>query len=204
MPKVEAGNKTAEKGKAKREREIQELQDRLAAIRNIDGKEQVTKSIWENAEQTALALKSHPYYTSMVFDQFTSQQIIIARVNGIDRKGRLDHLKLCPQIEKLYKLYVANQISYEDMGNKIVKMDPSELWATITDIKTCYDVAKLEPYNNQYRGQLGFYQDLVAEFFLIPTKQIKCQILVADKLSSEFKKSELFSYSQESLDELKT
>lgn len=202
-PKVLAGNKTAEKGKAKREREIEELNGRLAAIRNIDGKEQVTRSIWENAEGTALAIKTHPVYSSMVFDQFTSQQIIVANVNGTMRKGRLDHLKLCPQIERYYKLFVANQITYEQMIEKILPLNQSELWASITDIKTCYDVAKLEPYNTHYRGQLGFYQDLVSEFFLIPRPQIKCHILVGDKLSSEFKKSEYFIYSQESLDEVK-
>ncbi len=201
--KVEAGNKTAIKGKESRLKKIEEIHGKLAAIRNIDGKEQVTNSIWENAEQTALALKTHPYYSSMEFNEFTSQQIIVADVRDTMRKGRLDHLKLCPQIEKLYKLYVTNQISYDEMATKITAMRQDELWAVITDIKTCYDLAKLEPYNTHYRGQLGFYQDLVKEFFLIPTKQIKCQILAADKLSSTFKKSELFLYSQESIDELK-
>lgn len=198
-----AGNKTALKGKESRLKKIDELEERLSIIRNIDGKEQVTNSIWQNAEETALAIKSHPYYSAMEFNEFTSQQIIIAKVNGIMRKGRLDHLKLCPQIEKLYKLYVANQISYDDMAMKITAMNQSELWAVITDIKTCYDIAKLEPYNNHYRGQLGFYQDLVSQFFLIPITQIKCQILAGDKLSSTFKKSELFSYSQGALDEIK-
>jgi hypothetical protein len=201
--KCEAGNKTAIKGRESRLKKIEELQLRLSAIRDIDGKEQITNSIWVNAEETALALKTHPHYSNLEFNEFTSQQILVASVGSAIRKGRLDHLKLCPQIEKLYRLYVAKQISYEEMTDKITAMDQSELWAVITDIKTCYDIAKLEPYSTHWRGQLGFYQDIVSEFFLIPRKQIKCQILVADKLSSTFKKSELFEYSQESLDELK-
>lgn len=201
--KCEAGNKTALKGKESRLKKIEELQSRLFAIRDIDGKEQVTNSIWTNAEETALALKTHPHYSNLEFNEFTSQQILVAKVGDHTRKGRLDHLKLCPQIEKAYRLYVAKQISYEEMTDKITTMDQSELWGVVTDIKTCYDIAKLEPYNTHWRGQLGFYQDIVSEFFLIPRRQIKCQILVADKLSSTFKKSELFEYTQESIDELK-
>lgn len=201
--KVAAGNKTAIKGLEKRTREIQEFQDKLSALQNLAGKEQVTRSLWEEAEQTALALKTHPYFTSMVFDQFTSQQIFIIKKEGVSRKGRLDHLKLCPQIEKLYKLYVAKQLSYEDMGNKIAQMDPRELWATITDIKTCYSMEKLEPFNDPWLGQLSYYQDLVSEFLLIPTANIKCQIFGADKVSNNFKMAELFTYPQTAINEQK-
>lgn len=201
--KAAEGNKTAIKGKAKREADIADYQSRLTALKNMVGKEQVTKALWEEAEQTALAIKTHAYYSSMTFDQFTSQQIFTVKIGGIMRKGRLDHLKLCPQIEKLYKLFIAKQISYQEMGNKIAQFDPRELWAIITDIKTCYSIKEVEPFNEHWRGQLAYYQDLVSEFLLIPAANIKCQILAGDKVSNNFKLSELFSFPQDALDERK-
>lgn len=201
--KAAEGNKTAIKGKAKREADIADYQARLLALRNMAGKEQVTKALWEEAEQTALAIKTHAYFSSMTFDQFTSQQIFIAKIDGVMRKGRLDHLKLCPQIEKLYKLFIAKQISYQEMGAKIAQFDPRELWAIITDIKTCYSIKEVDPFNEHWRGQLAYYQDLVSEFLLIPSVNIRCQILAGDKVSNNFKMSELFTYPQAALDERK-
>lgn len=203
IEKAAQGNKTALKGKAKREAEIIDYETRLSALKNMAGKEQVTKALWEEAEQTALAIKTHPYYSNMVFDQFTSQQIFIAKIEGVSRKGRLDHLKLCPQIEKLYKLYVAKQLSYQEMGNKIAQLDPRELWAIITDVKTCYSIKEVDPFNDHWRGQLAYYQDLVSEFLLIPATNIRCQILCGDKTSNSFKMSELFYYPQSALEERK-
>lgn len=201
--KADAGNKTAMKGVESRGKKIDELKEKLRVIRDIDGKTQVTRALWIDAEETALAIKTHAYYKTLEFNQFTSQQIIVTNVRGIVRKGRLDHLKLCPQIERLYKLYVANQITYEQMVEKIKQLNPDDLWAVITDIKTCADMEKLEPYNNHYRGQLGFYQDLVHNFFFIPIEKIKCQILAGDKKSNRFKMAELFSYTQAAIDDIK-
>lgn len=203
LEKVAAGNKTAIKGNATREKEAQEIEAKLAFLRSMDGKEQVTKSLWDEAEQTALAIKTHPYFPNMKFDQFTSQQIFTVMINGVSRKGRLDHLKLCPALDKMYRLFVAKQITYEMMCERIVQLDPRELWAIITDVKTCYDFSKLEPYNNHWRGQLSYYQDLVSEFLLIPRDNIKCQIIAGEKVTNRFKMSELFMYTQDALDEVK-
>lgn len=201
--KAEAGNKTAIKGIESRMKQIDECKAQLSAIKNLADKQQVTRSVWENAEQTALALKTHPYFSNMEFNEVTSQQIFASVIDGIPRKGKLDHLKLSPALTKLYAIYAANQMSLDDLRSRIREMNPNDLWAIITDIKTCYDVAKLEPYNTHYRGQLGFYQDLVSDVLLIPKERIVCQILVADKVTNEFKKAELFRYEQAALDELK-
>lgn len=195
-------NKTTEKGIASRKEKIVSIQASLDAIKSLADKQQVTPSIWDNAEQTALALKTHPYFSNMEFNEVTSQQIFTCVIDGIPRKGKLDHLKLSPALTKIYAIWKAGQISVEEMHAKIRELNENDLWAVITDIKTCYDVAKLEPFNNHYRGQLRFYQDLVHHVLLIPIAKIKCQILVADKLSSEFKKAELFQYTQEALDDL--
>jgi hypothetical protein len=185
------------------EKKIAELENKLTAIKSIGTRAQVTESIWKNAEETVLAIKSHPYFANLVFDEFTSQQIFTCTGGDLPRKGKLDHLKLSPEIDQLYKMYKAKLITQEAMQENIKKITPNNVWAVITDIKTCFDLAKLEPYNNHYRGQLGFYQDLVSEFFGLPTEKVFCQILVGDKVSSQFKKAELFGYHQSALDELK-
>lgn len=196
-------DKTIAKGIESRKKEIEEIQKSLDVIKNLADKQQVTASIWENAEQTALALKTHPSYTTMEFNEVTSQQIFTAVIDGIPRKGKLDHLKLSPALTRIYAIWKAGQITLEEMQSKIRELNPNDLWAIITDIKTCKSVQTLEPYNTHYRGQLGFYQDLVSYVLLIPIQNIRCRILVADKMSNEFKLCELFQFTQAALDELK-
>lgn len=196
-------DKTLVKGIASRKEEIDSIQASLGTIKEYADKQQVTNSIWENGEETALALKTHPSYSNMVFNEITSQQVFVTVIDGIPVKGKLDHLVLSPALTKLYAIYIANQMSLTEMQDKIKLLNPNDLYAIITDIKTCKNVGELEPFNNHYRGQLGFYQDLVSDVLLIPKQNIKCRILVADKLSSTFKKSELFEYEQAALDELK-
>ena len=198
------GNKTLEKGIESRKAEILEVQASLDLIKNFADKIQVTGALWDNAESTALALKTHPSYTQMEFNEVTSQQIFTTIIDGIPAKGKLDHLKLSPALTKFYAIYMANQMTLEELQHRIrTEVHASDLWAIITDIKTCKDLATLEPFNKHYRGQLGFYQTLVSAVLLVPIKNIRCRILVADKMNNNFKKCELFEYTQEALDELK-
>lgn len=203
LAKLEKGNVTSQKGLEKRIREIGEWEVQLKSITSCAHKCQVTPSIWKNAEETALAIKTHPSYAYMVFNQLTSQQVFHATINGVKRRGKLDHLKLSPALEKLYGIYKANKMTKEELQEQVVGLNENDKWAMITDIKTCYSIQKVEPYNTHYRGQLGYYQDLVCEFFQLSPKRVLCRILAGDKLSSEFKISELFQYTQESLDDLK-
>lgn len=199
----EFSDKVLLKGIAKCNEDISQLKHELSIIASFADKQQVTNSIWENAEDTALALKTHPSYSNMVFNEVTSQQVFVTIIEGIPVKGKLDHLLLSPTLTKLYAVYIAGQMSLVELQERIKTLNPNDLWAIITDIKTCKDLASLEPYNNHYRGQLGFYQDLVSDVLLIPKQNIRCRILAADKLSSTFKKAELFEYTQAALDELK-
>lgn len=196
-------NKTKSKGIESRRAAAAECQARLAAIKALADKVQVTGALWVNAEETAAAIKAHPSYPSMVWDATTSQQIFLATLEGIPCKGRLDHLLLSPAIRKVYALYIAKQLTLEDMKARIAEMNPNDHWAVITDVKTGWDIRKLEPWSTHYRGQLGFYQDLVADFFGIPQRNIRCRILYADKLNNALKHAELFEYPQEAIDELK-
>ena len=197
-------DKTLEKGIESRKAEIAEVQKNLDLIKEMADKIQVTNSVWINAEETAQAIKSHPSFSNLEFNQVTSQQIFRSNRGGIPRKGKLDHLKLSPALTKFYAIYAAGQMTLEELQGRIrADVHPEDLWAIITDIKTCRDIKTLEPYNNHYRGQLGFYQDLVSDTLLIPIDKIRCRILAADKLNNDFKKCELFEYSQPALDELK-
>lgn len=194
---------TVVKGLEVRQKKIDEFDQKLLAIKEMGNKSQVTKSIWKNAEETALAIKTHPYWTNLDFNPTTSQQIITAEIDGIPMKGKLDHLRLSPQVEKIYKMYKAKMIARDEMQNTIHNLPYESKHAIITDIKSHFNIEKIEPYNNHYRGQLGFYQNLVSAMLMIPIENIKCQIFVGDKVSSEFKRSEIFIYAQETLDELK-
>lgn len=197
-------DKTLEKGVEGRRTQVEELKTKLSYIQELADKIQVTNSIWLNAEDTALAIKAHPSYSNLVFNQVTSQQIFRSNKGGIPRKGKLDHLKLSPALTRYYAIYAAEQMTLEKLQEHIRNdIHKEDLWAIITDVKTCKDLKSLEPYNNHYRGQLGFYQDLVSDVLLIPIENIRCRILVADKLSNGFKKCELFEYDQTALDEIK-
>ena len=193
-------DKTLQKGIEARKAEVVEIQTSLDAIKSLADKQQVTPAVWENAESTALALKTHPYYSNMEFNELTSQQIFTCEMDGMPCKGKLDHLKLSPAITKFYAIYKAKQMTLKELKMRIIHLNHNDQWAVITDIKTCYSLEKLEPFNNHYRGQLGFYQDLVSMSLGIPRENIKCQILVADKVSNSFKKAELFGYPQATLD----
>lgn len=197
-------DKTLEKGIAGREEQVVLIKQKLDAIKALSDKIQVTNSIWVNAEETALAIQAHPGFSNIVFNQATSQQIFRTNKGGIPRKGKLDHLKLSPSLTRFYAIYAAEQMTLEELQERIrTDVHPQDLWAIITDIKTCKSIAELEPYNKHYRGQLGFYQDLVSETLLIPVENVRCRILAADKGNNDFKKCELFEYDQASLDELK-
>lgn len=196
-------DKTIEKGIASREAAILEAQAKLDAIKALGTKQQVTGSVWQNALETAAAIKSHPSFQSMEFNEATSQQIFRATINGIPCKGKLDHLKLSPTLTTLYAVYVAGQMTLEELRAKIdADVHETDKWAIITDIKTCRDLKSLEPYNNHYRGQLGFYRVLVSTVLGIPKENIRCRILVADKMNNDFKKVELFEYTSAALEEL--
>lgn len=198
-------DKTLLKGIDTRKASIAEFEDHLKTIKQLASKIQVTNSIWINAEETADAIKAHPAYSNMEWNQATSQQIFLTQRNGIPRKGKLDHLKLSPALTKIYAIYAADQMTLEELHEQIrTSVHPQDMWAIITDVKTCRDIALIEPFNKHYRGQLGFYQDLVSDTLLIPVEKIKCRILVADKLSNDFKKCELFEFTQDALDELKS
>lgn len=198
--KVAKGNKVAIKGYASRTEKIKECEEQLAAIKLLGSKIQITPALWRECEETAQAIKSHPYFASLEFNELTSQQVFTCEINGTKRKGKLDHLKLSPAISQVYGLYKVGMIDYEELRKQIALLHPQDLWAIITDIKTFYSMEKLEPWH--YRGQLKMYQQLVSVVLGIPHENITCQILGADKQNGKIKKSEFFRFTQKALDEI--
>ncbi len=196
--KADKGNKTAIKGIVSRQGQMFELGEKLKVIRDFSDKIQVTNAVWENAMATAEAIKAHPIFGSMEFNDVTAQQTFACIVNGIPRKARLDYLKMSKPLTDLYTLWKTDLISLQEMQKQIAALDPADKWINILDIKTCYDLAKLEPWN--YRGQLAFYRTMIREIFGISAE---CYILVGDK-ADEFKKSEWFHYPANVLDTIET
>lgn len=192
--KVEKGNKPAIKKTETLRKEIEEHQAALQAIKELDGKQQVTPQMWEGAHATAEAIKAHPFFKNLQFNDITSQQIFTADIDGVPVKGKLDFLKLPPSVEQPYTMWKTGLIEYAEMRKQINALPENEKWCIIVDIKTCYDIAKLEPWN--YRAQLKMYQRLVFEVLGI---NALCMILVGDKLH-DIKKQELFEFPQEVLD----
>ena len=194
--KAAAGNKTCQKGIEKRKKEIEENQEKLKAITESAAKQQVTGSIWEEAHATAEAIKQHPYFKTMEFNGLTSQQSFAIEDNGLKMKGKLDYLRMSQPMTELYSIYCSGLIELIEMQKQIASLPHTEKWAVIVDIKSCFSLAKLEPWN--YRGQLRFYQILVESVFGV---RPDCYILVGDKMK-EFKMTELFHYSQNVLSDL--
>ncbi len=204
MAKCEKGNLTSLKGLESRKKQIAECEESLALITSLSKKIQVTTALWREADETATAIKAHPYFVNLTFNEISSQQIFAVNIGGIKRKGRLDHLKLSPAIERLYTIYTIGKMTQAQLKEEVQKLNPNDLWAIITDVKTCYSMKELEPANDHYLGQLAYYRELVSNFIGIPYQNIKCRILAGDKQNGKIKMAELFEYTQSLLDQART
>lgn len=178
--KADAGNKVAQKGILARSKEVVELTQRIAEIDAMGTKIQVTKSLYENAEATALAIKSHPQIYRFIFGPMTCQKILATEnlFGNYKAKGRLDYLML----------------GCDERGIPTSAM--------IADVKTCHDLKTLDLNNSHYKGQLAFYRLLVSNVYNIPKENISCYIIVGDKQTSTLKHSEIFEYDSKLLDEM--
>ena len=185
--KADAGNKVAQKGILARSKEVVELTQRIAEIDAMGTKIQVTKSLYENAEATALAIKQHPFFERFFFKPEYCQKILATEklFNKFKAKGRLDYLYL------------------EGSGDIFVNGEQGKFTgAKIADVKTCRDLKSLDLNNSHYKGQLAFYRLLVSSIYNIPKENISCYIIVGDKQTSTLKHSEIFEYDSKLLDEM--
>lgn len=192
--RAEEGNKTAVKGKEKREQEIEDLKARIRAVRERDTKIQITPALWTDAHETAESIKANPFFKTLVWDEFSSQQIIVDVASG--RKGILDYMRLSPTAQKLYGLWKIGAVSTEEYRARMAELSPQDRRGVIVDIKTTAQLSKLDPLI--YANQLAWYRKLVETM----TNGIvcKCFIIVGDK-DPEKKKTQDFEYAPALLDQ---
>lgn len=193
--KAAEGNKTALKGVEKREREIAELNVKLAAIKEIKTKQQVTASVWDHAQATAEAIKRNPMFPQLEWNALTSQSEFYS--DRIRRKGRLDYFRLSEPAMKIYAMWKTKAITEQQMRVEIAKLPEECRTGIIVDIKTTAKLSQLDPFC--YAGQLGFYQTLVEDVTGI---RCDCYIIAGDK-DTELKRAQDFKFSQEVLDQAK-
>lgn len=193
IEKAQEGNKTAVAGLAKREREIEEYRQKLSVIRNMGQKTQVTPSMWNDAHETAEAIRNNPLFKTLDFNEFTTQQVFFDAKHK--RKGMLDYIQFThPSIQKLYASFKAGIIDRDALRSSILDFPEADRKGWIIDIKTTYLISKFEPQT--YAGQLAIYQNLVEELTGI---KCECFIIAGDKDPS-IKRAQDYKFGQALLD----
>lgn len=173
-PKADAGNKTAIKGMAAREKELEEVKSKLSAIASLTTAQQVTASIWDNAVETAEAIKRNPSFQQLNFNDFTSQQVMCD--DSSHRKGILDYVCFNGGIQTLYSLFKTKHISYEEFFTKIQEVPEEDRKGWIWDVKTTHLISTFDP--SIYAGQLAWYREIVQSLTGI---RCDCGIIAGDK-----------------------
>lgn len=172
--KAESGNKTAIKGVEKREAEINELKEKLRSLSSMSDKKQITAGMWDNAVETAEAIKRNPTFQQLDFNTFTSQQVVADPESM--RKGMLDFVSFSPPIQTLYSLYKTKHIEYAEFKTKVNEISEENKYGWIWDIKTTALISSFDP--SIYAGQLGWYREIVEAVVGI---RCNCGIIAGDK-----------------------
>lgn len=191
LEKAKAGNKTAQKGVEKRRREIDELQKKVRALKDIGTKVQVTPAIWDNAHETAEAIAQNPFYKSLDVKPGTSQP----RLTAGRRTGTLDYLKFSDPIQKIWALFITGNISEAELKRQIETIPDEEKHGMIVDYKTTFQLSKLDPV--MYAPQLWYYREIVKDLTGI---ECSCFTIVGDK-DPDHKRVQDFHYSKATLEE---
>lgn len=174
VEKAERGNKTAQAGLEKREREIEDLRTKLSAIKELGLKQQITNGMWQNALATAEAIKANPLFRELSFDEFTSQQVFVDEKTG--RKGKLDYVRFAEPMQQLYAAFKAGLLDPKSFRAGVAQLSPQDRTGVIVDIKTTYLISELEP--EIYAGQLAIYRELVEA---VTGVRCRCLIVAGDK-----------------------
>ncbi len=172
--KAEAGNKTAIKGLAARQKEKAELCDKLKAIGSMKTRQQVTGAVWDNAMETAESIKRNPSFQQLEWNSFTSQQTFADPETH--RKGILDYVKFSDPVETLYSLLVTKHIPYEEFITKVRELPEEFRTGWIWDVKTTALISTFDP--SIYAGQLAWYRAIVESYVGV---RCQCGIIAGDK-----------------------
>lgn len=190
-----SANKTKARSLEKCLREQEEIQARIKEIQSVEGKVQVTNAIWENAHDTAEAIKRNPFYAERVAPLLETtreafqQMIYDAETHS---KGILDILVLPKEGYVILDAFRDGKLSKEEARTEAGKL--GEIQGFIADIKTTFSMQKLAPVD--YAAQLGYYQLILSEILGV---KLPCYAIVGDKDPS-VKVAQDFAYSQDVLD----
>jgi len=196
---AEKANKIKEKSLKNKKKDLKELSIQLKAIRSNEKKTQVTASVWDNAHETAEAIKENPLWKNMIAPRIeegcgTFQLALIAEEIGL--KGTLDVFLGPKALVTALKLFASGNCKLEEVLKVAVDTDPKELASvTIVDIKTCYMLKKFDP--RSYAAQLAIYRAIIEELTGIKAHAF---ILAGDK-DSDLKMAQHYQFTPETLDE---
>lgn len=190
-------NKTKVKTLEKAKRELIECQARIAEVKAVEGRQQVTAAIWDNAHETAEAIQRNPFYAQRVQPLVDSedtrcafQQVIYdAETHG---KGTLDVLSLSKEMQGVLDQFRTGKMEKE--ASQALAKTVADKSGFIADIKTTFDMSKLAP--GMYGAQLAYYQYILNEILGI---KLPCYAIVGDKRQG-MKVAQDFVYSQAVLD----
>ena len=192
------GNKTKAKSLEKAKRELEDIRMKIAEIKSVGERTQVTGAIWDNAHETAEVMKRNPLFHSHIkpFLDTDTRQPFQQMVYDIETasKGTLDVLVLAQSAQEILNAFRGGKITKQDAREEVAKLEDVEDWGYIIDIKTTAALRKLDPC--MYATQLAYYQFIVGEILGI---KLPCYILVGDKDASD-KVAQDYVYSQDLLD----
>ncbi len=190
--KVKNGNKTAIKGHASRDNEWQELAGKMENIGKLATLKQVTGALWDNAIETAEAIKRNPTFLQLTKHEICFQQTFVNETK--ERKGILDYVCLSGPAENLYLMFKGGLLDYQEFRSKIAELSEADRVGWIWDIKTTALISTFDP--RVYGPQLAWYRELVYDFCGI---RCRCGIIAGDK-DPTVKRSQDYVFDDEYLD----
>ena len=191
--KAEAGSALAMKGIAKRTQEMDAIKEKLRVIKNVDTKTQVTKSLWNNAHETAEVMRQNPGYKNCQIEPETCQ---VELVSG-RRRGTADYMRLSPMAQTIWNIWKGGMCTAEEMRLRIAELPDKEKYGTIKDWKTTAGFSINDFNAKKYAAQLWYYREIVLELTGI---LCRCETIVGDK-DPKRKMVQDFVYSAATLNE---
>lgn len=196
---AEKVNKTKEKGLAARRKKLDEVNEQVEAVRNLNGRIQITSAMWKNAHETAEVIRNNPFWQDIEAMKMTGGKSVgaIFQVCIHDKnwnfKGTLDCLYGTWKILDAIKGYCAGIVDVEEVRKVAAKCKDPILG--IVDAKSTYALSKLDPRG--YRHQLACYQEMIFDLTGI---RARCLAVAGDK-DSDRKMAQDFEYPQPLLDQ---
>jgi len=188
-------NRVKAKGLAARKLKLEALSKDVKAIRSNGDKTQVVPSIWDNAVETADAIKRNPLWVEI--EQMAKAGCAIFQhqmyAPDIALKGTPDVILGSKSALALLKLYATGNTELEYV-RETYSIDPTPF--TIVDIKTCARLTEFDP-KKYYAGQLATYRAMIQS--ITGAEDVSCLILAGDKDPNR-KLAQDYAFTREDMD----